>query len=144
LKKVVIDASVALKWYLDDETEDGNALLLLNAFVNRSIDLFAPTLLEYEVINGLVVAQKRGRIPQAAVATAISAFQELRIPFEGIGGLAEQILFYCSKYARSAYDASYIALAEKTKADLITADLALYNTVSKDLPWVRLLGSHRS
>lgn len=143
MRRVVVDASVALKWYLNDETDGGKALSLLNSFVSRSVDLFAPTLLEYEVINGLVIAQKRGRIPQATVAVAISAFQELRISFEGIADLSERLLFYCSKYGRSAYDASYIAMAEREKADFVTADTTLYHAVSKDLAWVQLLSTYR-
>lgn len=139
MKSITVDASVVLKWYLDDETEGDAALSLLNQYVAEEIDLIAPSLLEYEVISGLVIAQRRGRIPQTAVVDAITAFYELDIKFEGISGIGSHILSYAETYGRSVYDAAYLAVAEQANADFVTADKALYNAVHKDLPWVRLL-----
>ena len=39
--------------------------------------------------------------------------------------------------------ASYIALAEAQNCDLITGDKKLYNAVSKQLKWVKLLVPER-
>jgi predicted nucleic acid-binding protein len=140
LKTIAIDASVVLKWYLDDETHGDAALSLLNRFVANEVDLVAPALLEYEVISGLIIAQRRGRIPESTLIDAISAFQSLGIKLEGISGFGSRILFYAKKYARSAYDAAYLAVAEHVKGDFVTADKALHNATRKDLSWVKLLG----
>jgi predicted nucleic acid-binding protein len=134
---VAIDASVVLKWYLDDEEQGGAALLLLNRFASEEIDLVAPTLLEYEVINGLSIARKRGRLAEAALVEAIEAFHGLGIRLRSISSLTSRVLFYVKKYDRSVYDASYLAVAEDEKADLVTADRALCNAVSGQLPWVK-------
>jgi predicted nucleic acid-binding protein len=139
LKTIAIDASVVLKWYLDDETHGDAALSLLNRFVANEVDLVAPALLEYEVMSGLIIAQRRGRIPESTLIDAISAFQGLGIKLEGISGLGSRILFYAEKYARSAYDAAYLAVAEHVKGDFVTADKALHNSARKDLSWVKLL-----
>jgi predicted nucleic acid-binding protein len=136
LKTIVIDASVVLKWYLDDEISGDGALSLLNQFVGNEVDLCAPALLEYEVISGLINAQRRGRIPESTLIDAISAFQGLGIRLESISGLGSRILFYAQKYTRSVYDAAYLAVAEHVKADFLTADKALYNAAGKDLPWL--------
>ena len=139
MKTFVIDASVVLKWYLGDEVSDDSALSLLNRFVDNDVDLVAPALLEYEVISGLIIAQRRGRIPDSTLINAISAFQGLGIKLENIVGLGMRMLFYAKKYTRSAYDAAYLVVAEHMKLDFITADKALYNATHKDLPWVKLL-----
>ena len=127
------------------QTEGDAALSLLNGFVADEIYLIAPSLLEYEVINGLVIAQRRGRIPQAAVIHAITAFQELDIRPRGVFRTWLQIcLSYAGTYGRSV-TMRHILLwrAERARADFITADKALYNAVHKDLVWVRLL-THRA
>jgi len=139
VKTFVIDASVVLKWYLGDEVNDDRSLLLLNRFVDNDVDLVAPALLEYEVISGLIIAQRRGRIPDSTLINAISAFQGLGIKLENIAGLGMRMLFYAKKYTRSAYDAAYLVVAEHMKIDFITGDKALYNATHKDLPWVKLL-----
>lgn len=139
MKTIVIDASIVLKWYLDDEIHGNEALMLLHSFVANEINLVAPALLEYEVINGLIIAQRRGRIPEPTLAEAILAFQALDIKMEDISALGLRLLFYSKKYDRSAYDAAYLAIAEQVKAEFITADKALYNAVSKDLSWVKLI-----
>ena len=131
MKTIAIDASVALKWYLGDEVHGDGALSLLHRFVANEVDLVAPTLLEYEVISGLIIAQRRGRIPDATLINAISAFQGLGIKLEDIAGLGMRVLFYAKKYTRSAYDAAYLVVAEHMKSDLITADKALYSSTRK-------------
>lgn len=141
MKTIAIDASVVLKWYLDDEIHGNEALTMLNSFVDNEIDLVAPALLEYEVISGLIIAQRRGRIPESTLVDAISAFQALNIRMEHISELCLRVLFYSKKYDRSVYDAAYLAIAEQFKAEFVTADKALYNAVRKDLSWVKLIQS---
>ncbi|MDH7514162.1 MAG: type II toxin-antitoxin system prevent-host-death family antitoxin [Clostridiales bacterium] len=41
---------------------------------------------------------------------------------------------------RSAYDASYLALAEEESAIFITADRTLFGNVKEELAWVKWLG----
>jgi predicted nucleic acid-binding protein len=41
----------------------------------------------------------------------------------------------------TAYDAQYLAVAERLSCDFWTADERLYNAVKTQLPWVRWLGS---
>ena len=49
---VVVDASIALKWTLN-ETDSSTALALLADWTNREIEVHAPSLLVYEVTNAL-------------------------------------------------------------------------------------------
>ena len=142
MRRMVVDASVVLRWYLPDEDQGQAALDLLNLYLSDDLEIVVPSLLEYEIINGLVVAQKRGRIKEAVIISAIEGFLNLGIKTVRLAGLYPRILHFCRVYSRSAYDSSYLALAEAEQIDLITADEALYNALRKDFTWVKSLG-HR-
>ncbi len=140
MKRAVLDASVILKWYLADEEHGQKALGLLDDYVGKGLDLLAPSLLEYELTNGLMIAQKRARIREEKVLSAIEGFMDLEIPMKNLSDFYPQVLHYCKAYGRSVYDASYLALAESEGIALITADEGLYKAVKKGIPWVRWLG----
>lgn len=140
MKRLVIDASVALKWYLADEEFGPKALSLLDKYVSNDLEFLAPSLLEYEVVNGLIIAQKRGRIREEKILEAIEGFISLEIKVKDLHLYYPRVLNFSRTYNRSAYDASYLALAAEEAAMFITADRDLYKTVKKDLKWVTWLG----
>lgn len=142
MRRAVLDASVALKWYLPDENQGQPALDLLNSYLSDDLEIIVPSLLKYEIINGLVVAQKRGRIKEEVILSAIEGFLNLGIKTVRVAGLYPRVLHFCRMYSRSTYDASYLALAEAEQIHFITADETLYNGVKKDLTWVKWLGHH--
>ena len=140
MKKVVLDASVILKWYLQDEEHGEKALSLLNQYVSGELDILAPTLLEYEVINGLTLAQKRGKIREEKILAAIEGFVDLQITLKRFSAFYSRAMHYCRVYNRSAYDASYLAMADEEGLPMITADEGLYRAVKKNLKWIKWLG----
>lgn len=139
MRRIVIDASVALKWYLADEEHSQKALGLLEKYISNELEMLAPSLLEYEVINGLVIAKKRGRIQEDKILMAIDGFISLELKLKNLSLYYPQVIHYC-KVSRSTYDASYLALADQEKIPLITADKDLFNAVKKDLKWIIWLG----
>ena len=140
MKRLVIDASVVLKWYLTDEEYGEKALNLLSKYISNELDFLAPSLLEYEVVNGLTIAQKRGRIKEEKILLAIDGFMDLNIKLKDLSQFYPRVLYYCKVYNRSVYDASYLAVAEREGIAMITGDKRLYNAVKKDLKWVKWLG----
>jgi len=137
---MVLDASVVLKWYLTDEELGVKAISLLGEYVSNELDILAPSLLEYEIMNGLMIAQKRGRIKEEKILSAIEGFDNLGINLSSLSHLYLQIIHFCKTYNRSVYDASYMALALDEGISLITADEGLFNSIRKDLKWVKWLG----
>jgi predicted nucleic acid-binding protein len=140
LKRVVLDASVILKWYLPDEDQSEEALDLLKRYISDDMEIIAPSLLEYEVIKGLMVARKRTRLSDDAILSAIEGFGNLGIRLLSFSGQYARLIYFCNTYSRSAYDASYLSVAESEKIPFITADEVLYKAVKKDLHWVKRLG----
>ena len=139
MKRIVIDTSVVLKWYLADEEYSQKALSILDKYVSNELDILAPSLLEYEVINGLIIAKKRGRIKEKKILTAIDGFISLEIKLINLSLYYPKVIHYSKIYSRSAYDASYLALADDEGISLVTADKGLHNVVKKDLKWVEWL-----
>jgi len=96
--------------------------------------------LEYEVINALIIAPKRGRIGEEHLIAAIEGFVYLEIIVHKVANFYPEIIYFCRNYQRSAYDASYLALAQREDASFITADTKLCHTVQGDLNWVQGIG----
>jgi predicted nucleic acid-binding protein len=140
LNRSVIDASLVLKWYLADEEFGETSLRLLQRYLDDEIELLAPTLLEYEIMNALVYAQRKGRIEPENISLALEGFFDLGMDLAPVANLFPRILFFCQTYKCSAYDSSYLALAEAEGIDLITADRKLFATVKTDLKWVKWIG----
>ncbi|MCK4931004.1 MAG: type II toxin-antitoxin system VapC family toxin [Candidatus Aminicenantes bacterium] len=140
MNRIVIDASVVLKWYLSDEKHGYTALQILDKYVSYEIEILAPSLLEYEVLNGLFIARKRGRIQEEMVVTAVEGFLSLEIQQKDISFFYPEVLHFSESYNLSIYDASYLAVANEEGALLVTADKNLYNKVKTDLKWVKWIG----
>lgn len=139
MNQVVIDASVVLKWYLDDEELGTKALNILTHYVSDNINLMAPSLIEYEVMNGLKIAQKRGRIDKESLLSGIEGFFNLEITVFNASHFSNKILDILSFFDISSYDASYLALAENEKSPFVTADKVLYNKVHRKLKYIKWL-----
>ncbi|MEE8378043.1 MAG: type II toxin-antitoxin system VapC family toxin [Candidatus Aminicenantaceae bacterium] len=139
MNQVVIDASVVLKWYLDDEELGTKALNILTHYVSDNINLIAPSLIEYEVMNGLKIAQKRGRIDKESLLSGIEGFFNLEITVFNASHFSNKTLDILSFFDISSYDASYLALAENEKSPFVTADKVLYNKVHRKLKYIKWL-----
>lgn len=141
MKQVVLDASVVLMWYLPDEEFADKALNYLQQTVNNQVEIICPSLLPYKVLNGLLIAQRRGRIKPEVTITAMEGLLELGISLEDTFYDYEDILSLSQVYQRTVYDATYLSLAKGRNIDLVTGDIRLYNAVKHKLNWVKWIGS---
>jgi len=72
-KLVVVDASVVLKWQIDDEEYIPQAIALRDdLYALRAIKAISLYLLIYEVMNGIVTAIKRERLASNKTLEAMS------------------------------------------------------------------------
>ncbi len=124
----VIDASVVLKWFLQESDTD-RALLLRERHLAGEILFVAPDLLLYEVGNTLRF--KRDFDP-SDIQQALSYL--LHIQLELIGP-TERLLHHAVQFAHRSkltfYDSVYLAIANDLKTELVTADRRLEEAAGK-------------
>ena len=139
---IVVDAGVILKGYFADEDEHEDAQLIIKEYAEGLVELHAPHLIMYEIVNTLIVARNRKRLATKQINEIITEIKEIEINLINISDI--QRLFDISlKYGRSAYDASYIFLSESFNMKLITADRKFYNAVKGKIPEVIWIEDYR-
>ena len=119
-KKIVIDASIVVKWFVKEEFSE-EAKLLRDAYVNGFIDLVALSLLYYEVLNALRYSGAFGEEELKGITIALDDFQiEL---YNLTNDLVLKTIEIAMRKGLTIYDASYVALVLNTI--LYTADSEL-------------------
>lgn len=140
-RRAVVDASVALKWQLDDEEDVDAARALRDDFiVQNTVSLSAPTLFRYEITNGIWAAALRARLKPAIARQALRNLLDCDV--EAHEPDPERVLDLALKHKVAAYDAAYLAVAEALGADLWTADRPLYKATKESLGFVRWIGEY--
>jgi len=117
-KLVVIDSSVTVKWVNRKEEEFlSQADLILKDVEKGKIHILMPELGKYEVGNALL---NKGSEP-ALITLALEKFYDIPIQFVSEDlELAQSAIETARRYKITYYDASFISLAEKLHADLVT------------------------
>ena len=134
--RVVVDASVAVKWFVEEEYTR-EAVLLLSAYRDALVDLAAPSLLPYEVLNTLKYSAALGEDELKEIMKALEDLQITLHPLEG--AYASRAIEVAMRKGITVYDASYVALAEILQATLYTADERLIRK-TRGLGYVRHIG----
>mgnify|MGYP001614629008 CR=1 FL=1 len=120
-EKKVVDASVVVKWFLDEEGSK-EALQLRSEHISGKISLVVPDLLFLEVLNAL--RYKGGT--QKTLAEANRALWDIQFHIEKNSSfLMEKAAVLALEYNLSLYDALYLALALLYGCPLVTVDSAL-------------------
>ena len=142
-KRVVIDASVALKWRLRDEEATQQADAPLDDFLVGKLELLTPTLFDYEIANALRVAVTRQRLSEQDAVAAFADFAQYAILRCDFLGISIPTFLLSGQHQRSAYDSAYIALAQMQGIWFFTGDKRLFNAVGQALAWVKWLGDYQ-
>lgn len=117
---LIVDASVAAKWVLP-ETDSAKAVALRTS----DSDLLAPSLVAVELGNAIWKSVARGDTAQSDAShmlkVAVAHFNRL-IPSED---LLDDAMSLAITLNHPIYDCFYLALAERERAPLVTADKRL-------------------
>lgn len=138
---VVVDASIAIKWILEEEDSD-RADTLLTEWIDKGMQILAPDLLAYELTNALYRKVRKGEISldRAKEALIEISLTEIEFEFSSEFALSTRAIEVANHFSLPAtYDSHYLALAERKECELWTADLRLWNSVKGKLNWVRLM-----
>jgi predicted nucleic acid-binding protein len=86
-----------------------------------------PAIWKLEVVNALVVAERRKKVAPEKSAAFVRDLQKftITVDLEGIDQVFGTVLAQARLYQRSAYDASYLELAKRRGLPLATRDQPL-------------------
>lgn len=112
---IVVDTSVAVP-ALVDSGAGGDVIRGVLAVA----DVIAPTLLDVEVVSALRGRVRGGKLSPAHAGAAIEALRAMPLERYDVGPLLPRV--WDLRENLTAYDATYVALAEAAEATLLTAD----------------------
>ena len=125
---LVIDASVAIKWFAPE---------LLSREAERLLDggdaLFAPDLLLVECGNIIWKKVRLGELARSDGDVALGALRSGPIDFVGTKPLVERALQLAHDIDHPLYDCLYLAAAEAVDATVVTADRRFYARCSASI-----------
>ncbi len=132
----VVDASVVIDWVAPGVPARAPALKLFDRLAQASLEIVGPRLLFEEVSNALVTGVRRHRWSGAAADVSHRLLMSLPVRIAD----DQRDLGRAWELARRhdnhpIYDMIYVALAERTTTQLITADEALRHRL-EHLAWV--------
>jgi len=119
MEKVVSDASIIVKWFIDEEYSD-RALKLRDMHVNGEVHIVAPELMPFEVLNAL---RYSGLFTVEEIKLAANSLLSYGIGLYPLDmEFAEETVEIALSKDVTIYDAAYLALARKLKVVFYTAD----------------------
>jgi len=124
---LVLDASLALQWFLEDEADRKYSLAVLASLSEKRA--LVPLLWFYEVGNGLLMAYRRKRITFDQIDGFLARLKAL--PIEAAQQTPSEILelpALARSHGLTNYDAAYVALAMKFNLPLATTNKNLRQT----------------
>jgi len=121
----VLDASVALAWMLPDEANAAEARRLIDAVVEDGA--VVPAHWRLEVGNGLLMAERRGRVRVGTANALLGRLAALPIALdpETAARTWDAAPPLVRRHGLSLYDAAYLELAVRKGFALATFDAAL-------------------
>ncbi|WP_426014504.1 type II toxin-antitoxin system VapC family toxin [Caulobacter sp. DWR2-3-1b2] len=132
---LVIDASVALKWVLDEPGQSAADALLEE-------DLIAPSLWLLEAASALWRRARRGELQAEEAAEHLSELFNAPVTAIPIEEDLQAAAVLAQRLGHAVYDCLYLALAVRERTRVVTADRRFWTVVQKvpDLAsYVRLL-----
>ena len=116
----VVDASVAIKWFIDEPGADRARSLW-----QQRARLVAPDLLVPEVCSAMGRKVRLGQIGPAQAAEAINRLGTALLDLRPSASLATRAMTLALELDHPVYDCFYLALAELERDVMVTADRRL-------------------
>jgi predicted nucleic acid-binding protein len=117
--ELVIDASVVVKWFIE-EIDSDKAILLRDRFIEGKVEFFIPSLLYFEVLNALKYSQffNSNELNDAGESLENYGLKVVAIKNE----LREIMIKVALDHELSIYDACYLGLSIGLDKLFCTAD----------------------
>lgn len=136
---IVVDASVVVKWYIPEQHHE-QARDLRDAYLDGRHELFAPSLLPFEVVNALKYSDHFDSEQLTTASTTLPEYGITLLSYRKVGPVAE----VATELDITLYDASYLALATTTEAIVYTADSRLLDAIEENASYSDLAAHIRT
>jgi predicted nucleic acid-binding protein len=143
---VVVDASLALKWVIREE-DSSAAQALLSKWDRDGTDILAPGLFAYETANILYRRVVTNKLSYDDAVVLLKKLYSINIllDFSSYKDVSLRAVYFAHRFGLSAaYDAHYLALAEREQCEIWTADARFLRAINGKLPWVHSLADYQS
>ncbi|WP_419949291.1 type II toxin-antitoxin system VapC family toxin [Candidatus Palauibacter sp.] len=127
MRSLVIDCSAAMAWTMVDESSALGDAALAELRVGGGV---APQIWWAELRNGLLAAERRGRISPAGTDAALAALGDLPITLDHTPH-GSMVLRIAREHDLTVYDAMYLELALRLRRPLATLDRKLARAVAE-------------
>lgn len=135
MQVIVLDASVAVKWYCE-EIDTDVALEIQEKYLSGELKICFPDLVLLELANAIRYKENSGL---EDVKNVLENFAKLRFSIiTPTIRLVEEAARISFDFNVTVYDGIYIALARELKTEFVTADEKLYRQMEQ-FPFVKLL-----
>ncbi len=117
---IVIDTSIAVKWFMHGEEFESQALNILGNHLNQTTPIIAPDLLSLEIAN---VFATKSAYPKSEIQEGmqkLASYQLSFIPLDHDTLIKATLL--AKKHGTAVYDMLFAVIAKKHRCSLITAD----------------------
>lgn len=122
--RLVVDASVAIKWLIDEPDSD-----LADRLLDGAHDFLAPELIIAEVLSAAWKRRRTGEIANEQFDHIVLRIGDGLIDCRPLRPLAPRAAALALELDHPVYDCFYLALAEAEQASLVTSDRRLLTVV---------------
>jgi len=127
----IVDASLAMTWYLVDEANRQYGLQVLSSLPAKEIHV--PSLFVFELSNALVMAHRRNRIDLDALNEILDRVSALNIVFEPANAVSlARITSLAQRHGLTCYDAAYLDLGIRTGFPVATLNKVLLRAMQAE------------
>ncbi len=138
--KYVLDSSVALKWVLPEPLSQ-KARRLRDDYQKKIHELLAPEVFPAEVAHALTRAERKKLIPVGHAAGFLADIMQTAPTLHPYIPLLLRAVDISSHLRIGSYDCLYVALAEREKCELVTADEKMVKALQGTFPFIVSLAS---
>lgn len=132
MKRFVLDASVSLRWFLDNPVPA--YAIRVKQHLSDGARALVPSLWLLEMANGIVVAERRGMMSSGDADLCVAQTEQLAahwIESATESSPIRDIFTTARAFHLSSYDAAYLELARRSGLPLATLDQPLRTAASQ-------------
>lgn len=119
MEKVVVDSSIAVKWFVN-EPKSKEALNILSKHREKRVIIVVPDIIHLEIINGLFFSYK---LSATQLRQIIISLKSLELQFTSINEIKlSNAALLMEKFNIASYDGLFVSLAQELNCPLITND----------------------